>query len=380
MVSSYTSTGALPTLLSPTLPPQFESTHQLRKSDEEFEHEDDDEFQKLGDSDIDNMPMSLLSPTLPTMFSENLQKSDNSSALAHPLPKKLPSTVASVLSNGTHSKVRWINKLGHAEKPRFLLRISFALLTRYKTTFRAKSPAKVQGLGISEAKKPETNAEKTHWLKVAKDAQAHAEKIRARDPLLSVIVQFDGFLCLAIAHEYDKVKKLAWTSLYADVPAFVQRIEKYIKTHNVQDKKKAYLSFLVGVLSTIKALMLKRVNSALQSTAKDDTIADLHKIIENHTLMADHFAEAQTFFSNCPAPATIFPKSWHNRSVAPTTLQNTHLAPGSDKYYLPLGPYSDLRDGCAYLCCCLREILELYGSEMNGGVRYNLQCAPKRKP
>lgn len=402
MVSSYTSSGALPMLLSPTLPPQFESSA-IPKTMSNFEIGDDLDSDKL-ESDIDNMPMSLLSPTLPKMFAKAAKPRTQ---LVLPSPKKLPSTVDSVLRT-VKCKVRWIDKR-EAEKPRFLLRISFGQLTSYKNAFRSKSP--IKGLGISErkpekekikqeVKKEDTKSETvklekphgskddsphSHWMKMARETQAFADKVRAKDPLLGVVAQFDWLLTMAVSCDHDEKLKSAnvdrhWSTLHDVIPPVVANIESYIKTHNVQDKKKAYLSFLVGILAVVKALILKRVNLTMPSSQDaDKKMEGLQKQLANYTSMADHFEESQSFFSNCPAPATIFPKSWHNRSPSVTKPTMNIMAPGADAYYLPLGPYSDLHEGCAYLCCCLREFAELYGAEMNNGVRYNLQCAKKAR-
>ena len=136
--------------------------------------------------------------------------------------------------------------------------------------------------------------------------------------------------------------------------------------------------------------MLKRINAVLQSSidallAKDQTseakskVVELQKqIIANYRQMEDRYAESQSFFGNCPAPATIFPKSWANRSGNIPRVSVEPMNPATDKYFFPLGPYSDLREGCAYLYGCLRGFSEVFGSEINGGVRYNFQCGSKR--
>lgn len=392
MIASYTSNGLLPTPLSPTLPPKYGEqppsrlegsapASRLEGSAPESHPEDeaDDE------SDIDNLPMSLLSPTLPNLGE---QKPTTPAPLAHPLPKK-PSTVSSVLNGNARGKVRWINKLSDG-KPRFLLRILFkAQLAKYKSTFRPRSPAKVQGLGIIEPKKaPEP---KQRWYKVARDIQMLNDKVRAKDPLFSVILEFDWLLATAIAHDTEekqrsKALERSWNSLYAEIPLLVQRIEKYIKTNNVSDKKKSYLSFLVGVLAIAKALLLRRVNSLIKNDLsshaqeKGDTrkIHDLQaQIIHNYAAMEDHFAESQSFFANCPAPATIFPKSWHGRAPSIARPPDTVLSPSTDKYYLPLGPYLDFKDAAAYLYRCVREFCDHVGPEINGGAKYALQVARK---
>lgn len=440
MLSSYTASGTLPTPLSPTLPPQYEQ----KRLDDVLDHDDDIE------SDIDNLPMSLLLPTLPHIFDgregherqergergersdrgeklEKLEKlerlkeervekqkeekldrprddrdreSKSRTPLAHPLPKKPPTTVSSVLAGGNSgnsrtSKVRWVNRATNTDKPRFLLRITFKLaLGKYKSIFG--SPAKVQGLGIEPSQDSDVD-DRQYWLNIAKETQEYGEKVQASDPLLSVIVQFDWLLVLCISHHHEEKSRISgrtasdrWHSLYKEISPFIGRIEKYIKANEVSDKQKSFLSFLVGILAVVKALVLKRVNGVLQTAidakmAKDhtsernNTVGELQKqIIANYRHMEDRYAESQSFFANCPAPSMIFPKSWANRSASIPRISDEPLQPAADKYFLPLGPYSDLREGCAYLYGCLRGFADVFGSDINGGVRYNFQGGSKR--
>lgn len=420
MMSSYTASGALPAPLSPTLPPQFS-----KKADaEDLEHEGDADDSV--ESDIDNLPISLLLPTLPHIFSEvssgkdsgedvakglkDLSKELKDSAressaevktpLAHPLPKKPPTTVSSVLTGGNSrsAKVRWVNRVNNTDKPRFLLRITFKLLlAKYNSIFRPKSPTSIHGLGIESRKDAEAD-DKSYWQSIAKETQEYSEKVKASEPLLSVVVQFDWLLALCIAYDHEEKSRSStraapteqyWYSLYKEIAPFVTRIEKYIKANDVSDKQKSYLSFLVGILAILKALVLKRINSILQSIidsylTREPTLElrnkaiDLQKqVITNHLQMEDHYAESQSFFSNCPSPATIFPKSWYNRSGSIPRTSNEPISPSSDKYFLPLGPYSDLREGCAYLFACLKGFSDVIEPDINGGVRYNFQSGAK---
>lgn len=416
MISSYTASGALPTPLSPTLPPQFPKIPDA----EDLDNEDDDDSVE---SDMDNMPMSLLLPTLPVIFTEPSARDDKDAKdarpsarepkdqareassepktpLAHPLPKKPPSTVSSVLTGGNlrTGKVRWVNRASNTDKPRFLLRMTFKLLlAKYKSVFHPKLPTKVHGLGI-EARRDAGPDNKAYWLAIAKETHEYSEKIKSSQPLLSVIVQFDWLLVLCIAYDHDERSRILnktapterlWLSLYKEIAPFVTRIEKYIKANDVADKQKSYLSFLVGILAILKALVLKRINAILQGVidtylAREPTLEVRNKAIELQKLVIskyhqieDHFGESQSFFSNCPPPATIFPRSWHNRSGRRIRPSDEPLSPSSDKYYLPLGPYSDLREGCAYLYACLNGFVDVTGPDINGGVRYNFQSGSK---
>lgn len=395
MIASYTANGSLPTPLSPTLPPRFKT--ETANDEEDADAEADD----TNDSDIDNMPMSLLSPTLPGIFD---QKLESATPLAHPLPKK-PSTVSSVLNTSSKGTVRWFNKLND-EKRRFLLRITFKTqLKKYKHTFRNKPPAKLHGLGIFEGKKdtdiatsaatgsPVRNS-RPSWHKIARDIQLHNDKLTAKDSLFSIILQLDWLLALAIAYDTDEKQNVKashsrnWMHLHAEIPTLVLRIEKYVKSLNVGDRKKSYLSFIVGVLAIMKALLLKRVNAIHSGTIsglKDPTSEQKSKIfdlqaqmIANYSLMEEHLAESQSFFSNSPPALTVFPKSSHNRAPSIPRPLELPLTPASDPYFLPLGTYSHLPEVCAYLHCCLREFFEAVGLETDGGAKYSLQSGNRR--
>lgn len=374
MFLSYISSGQLPQLLSPTLPAQFPVP----------KISTDDSSDKLNDSDIDNLPILLLSPTLPTIFAPSPKLEQKELKEPKSEPKK-PSTVDSVLGEKEKtpksSPVRWINKLNDPNKPRFLLRVS--LLPLKFDVFR--SP---QGLGISEAKEPQKESVKekpdparVHWLKTARDLATDG-----KDNLTKIVLQFDRMLCLAIANDADEkhrksVAERHWVAFLDEFEPLVNRIEKFLITNNIHDKKKAYLSFLVGVLFCMKALVVKRINGLISANlraASDPKKQSLfsHTIIRNHELISEHLATAQTFFVNCPSPSTVFPKSWHNRHSLPgKTSSDGLLNPSTDHYYAPLGSYSDLRDAAGYLYCCLREFCELHASEM--GTKYVIQAGKK---
>lgn len=387
MISLYISLGTLPQLLLPTLPPQFAKPGPPETAKRGNVHSDQDDDLPNG-LDIDNFPISLLSPTLPTMFEPKAEKTDASGEIS---ASRSPKKASSVLK----SRVRWANKLNDPKRPRFVVRISLLSLK-----LGAVSTPKLKGLGITEidlkalalsgsSKRPPPS----QWRKIAKTTIAHSDRIKPKDPLFALVVQFDYILCLAIAGDYDEKADLAdsthtknaYKPLLDEIPPFVSRIDKYIKTHNVQDKKKAYLSFLVGVLTNLKALAIKRILESLKLLVRalpdsKDKIIDLQmQIITYYKTITDTLAEAQTFFTLCPSPSTVFPKSWHNRST-PVQKPNPKLPlnPSTDKYYAPLGSYSDLRDACGYLYCCLREFMELYGSEMNDGVKYAFQSGKKQ--
>ena len=99
MLTSYQEYGLLPPILSPTIP---------QKED----HPDD-------------VPLSMLSPTLPTQFT-----------LEHPAPKRAkPPLQHEVALPSQKVKVRWINKLNQPH-PRFMLRMNFDR-EKYQQAFKS---------------------------------------------------------------------------------------------------------------------------------------------------------------------------------------------------------------------------------------------------
>ncbi|PVH19027.1 hypothetical protein CXQ85_001321 [Candidozyma haemuli] len=215
MISSY--------LLSPTLPPQFAKPDfpDLYDNDEHdpYEH-DEDTTRSPHASDIDNLPISLLSPTLPTMFEPKSEH--GGSETSSKSPRKSPSK----------ARVRWVNKLNDSKKPRFLVRMTVS-----SSSLRNVTPkTALKGLGITEAaasdSKPTSpagspkNEAALYWQKLAKSAMSHADRVRSKDPLFSVVIQFDWILCLVIANDYEEkasnpssthIGKI-WTTFLDDIP------------------------------------------------------------------------------------------------------------------------------------------------------------------
>lgn len=402
MISLYTSTGTLPARLSPKLPPQFENgIASLNFSDG---------LEESSDSDIDNTPMSLLSPTLPSIFTEpskdtkaergSAQKEHTSPILVSSLPKR-PHTVSSALLGGSpkSNRVRWINKVNDVDRPRFLMRITFKkLILKFKSTFASNSSAKYHGLGIDLKATPDQKG-RDFWLKVAKDIHSRNDKIVSRGSLLTLILQFDWILCRIIANDQDESGKPLtkgtaaeqhWYNLRNEIPHFIQRIEKYIRSNNVEEKK-PYLTFLVGILLTMKALILKKINSMLKGSLdhyidqKEPSLQIMNKAINlqkqfiTNCLQSDEYlAEAQSFFSRCDSPSRVFPKSWDNRKTSIQRIPSAVSSPSEDGYFLPLGPYSEIRECAAYLYSCVNELLDLYEPEISGDVRYILQSGQKK--
>lgn len=328
--------------------------------------------------------------------------------LAHPLPKKPPATVASALA-GSRGTVRWVIRGSGSDKPRFLLRVTFTQrLGKYRSTF-------TRGLGIlleepkserkekSEDKRDKKEAKdekdekdklsvnvKDHafWSAVADETQEQVTRDSSTQPLTSLVARFDRVIVLCLACEAISLTNSPsdWMALHKELSPFAASVERCIRTNAMKDRQKAYLSFLVGVVTHIRALVLKRANDVLQTAVDEETLQNetaqalelSQQTVANFRTSESHFAEAQSFFTHCPPPPTIFPQAWQHRATSIPRLPEAKMAPATGQYYLPLGPYLDLSEGCAYLLACLREFVEVCKADINGGKRYTFQCTKRQ--
>lgn len=393
LISNYTLNGALPTPLSPTLPPRFE---EKKFEPEDNEHEDDDDS---NDSDVDNNPVSLPPPANPQGH-----KLAQPTAKAPAKAKSVPVQSGGQLTPIRNNSVRIVNKLSDLERPRLLVRINYkALLSKLKPKFNLK--AQEDSINISKnkeieklRKEPEFRP-RSAWAATIKELQSQCDKVSKSDFFFSVVLQFDSIICSIIASEPEERPKVFnksgvaernWAYIHSHIPLFVSRIEKHLKSNVVSDKMKSMLSFLVAILAIVRALLLKRINvhTELQVeyySCKEQDFETLTKINELRKLVMDsyhkiedNFAQSQSFFKLSPPPLTVYPHSWHNRAFSIPRPSLLFLTPSSDKYFLPLGPYSDLREATAYLYSCVKEFSEIFGNDINGGVRYTLQSGQKK--
>lgn len=146
-------------------------------------------------SDDEDLPLSMLSPTLPSIFDGNAGDSSNSSAsskLVQPIPKKPTDRTVLQFEDSNHkpatakkvtkpaeARIRWINKINDAKRPRFLLRITFNSSNNYKNAL-SKSEEKVTGLGIIVNKSTD-KVQKTDKLKDEEKQRAKEEKLKERE-------------------------------------------------------------------------------------------------------------------------------------------------------------------------------------------------------
>lgn len=171
MLNSYVEHRVLPPILSPTIP-QGQSARGEEKSEGK-------EILFVNSADSlasENLPLSMLSPTLPVMFdSKEATPNSNYPKLVQPKPKQAilkstPKLVDLTVNEPQSSrpKVRWIDK-SQDIRPKFLLRINFRNQPKYKHSFnidKLDSPKKYNGLGIlSSNNEP-----------ITKEIQEHAYK------------------------------------------------------------------------------------------------------------------------------------------------------------------------------------------------------------
>lgn len=249
-----------------------------------------------------------------------------------------------------------------------------------------------------EEVKNNLNNKKNYWVKVARNCQRQAEQ--THDTLLSLVINLDSVLLFMISYDYDEKLKLIanilpseryWVSTYSDITNIIDLLERFRSSPDTQSKVKNYLPFFIGLLYQSKTAILRRVNAILQKVielyTKKSHKEDLNgKIIElqqqsmmNYTSMISDTAKGQEYLLKCPSISVKFPKTWHRRSsqIGPHEGSDTSLYPSGDKFYLPIGIYSDIREVSGLLFSSLKEFSETFLAEKDGSLRYNLQSAQK---
>ncbi|EMG45498.1 hypothetical protein G210_4323, partial [Candida maltosa Xu316] len=190
MISHYQNSGELPPILSPTLPEatlfQDDTTQDENEKKVETpvisapkpsypkkrimnEEEDEDSFSSDDDTPIrqlktrkvsqengtgkgngnisqDDIPISMLSPTLPSMFDNSVP-----SLTTTPVNEDSRNNGTSFTNRPTKvANFKWINKLHDTSKPKFLLRFTVNNLLKYKKHFnKPATPSKLSGFKIT---------------------------------------------------------------------------------------------------------------------------------------------------------------------------------------------------------------------------------------
>lgn len=245
------------------------------------------------------------------------------------------------------------------------------------------------------------NNKKNYWIKIARTCQRQAEQ--TQDLVLSLVMNLDSIILFMISYDYDeKLKRIAdilpseryWVSAYSDITALIDQLEKSRSSIDTQSKLRNYIPFFIGLLYQSKTAVLRRANSILQKVidlytkkSSHGDIGELNgKIIElqqqcmaNFSSMISDTAKGQEYISKSPSISINFPKTWQRRSpqMNPHEGSDASLFPGGDKYYLPIGIYSDIREVSGLLFNSLKEFSETVLTEKENVVRYKLQSGQK---
>ncbi|RCK56119.1 hypothetical protein Cantr_05478 [Candida viswanathii] len=238
MMSTYMSSGALPPMLSPTIPDapfaglkEKEEDNDTReekaketslpKQERQLKaprpsypsakkrllHEDNSgDSSSEDDSVIRQLKSRKLSPTLPPMF-ENTPTPSNHSHTEEPAP---PSANSSFTNKPTKvGTFKWINKLNDPAKPKFLLRITVNNKLKYKKFFvKPPSPLKLSGFKISSANEKQLS-QPPPPPKIVVDDTERQEFLRDKEKLKKELEKLKRKQDEFIREQESREKKLA---------------------------------------------------------------------------------------------------------------------------------------------------------------------------
>lgn len=311
MLASYQDNGLLPPPLSPSLPsslnnPSDTSSISSTTSTTTTAYDDD-------------VPLSMLSPTLPSIF-----ESRSSRELQLPAPKRarsvgvgltstprdsespsppliqnksaqsipVPYTQSNTQSNS--SLLVTVKRSLNNPTPKFIVQISVPPpksptkrttrpmaglgITTSSTNTNSKpksDPIKEAGLlattSNEEEQKNKLIHRKNYWVQLARETKQRAkELVTLEKPIMAIIVRFDSILLYIISCDYEEKVKLAtkalpleryWSILMQDCMDLI----KLIKTTPASDPQ---WELLIGILHLTRAVVLKRINSILNRTVQ----------------------------------------------------------------------------------------------------------------
>lgn len=304
MLTSYQEYGLLPPILSPTIP---------QKED----HPDD-------------VPLSMLSPTLPTQFT-----------LEHPAPKRAkPPLQHEVALPSQKVKVRWINKLNQPH-PRFMLRMNFDR-EKYQQAF------KVTGLGISSGDVPVSTIGPSISTLVARLhrllKEAKGECDRASNEQL--VVALADYLLLQIALSTQEKSSESWKR----ASELCKRLSGALAGHTKGMSLK-------GVIYMVHAVILRQEIIALQKalekiSTQEKTIDIQKKIIRKYGEIEQNLRRAAQYSSKM---ASELPTTFHKLLNTPPSSRKV-MEPSQEPYMLPLGSFSGIGEACGLLYQAVSEI------------------------
>lgn len=373
----------------------------------------------------------MLSPTLPPIFAKNI---------ALPVPKRVSAVIETnnqFLGNNFNGKVKTIRKNVDTTSEKYIVQLSFspeyrqkygnlikskppisepvalpplshtsvsASITSSAPHFSLRAPTSpttrpLAGLGISvkestlEAGLQEYRSKliqrKNHWIQLAKETSQKSSG--TSNSKLSIVIRFDSIVLYMIAYDFEEKIKLVsdmlpleryWSLLLKECKELIE----VLKLEPLSELRDAF----IGVLHSIRGVLLKRVNTILQKVI--NLYLQKKKETESYgeNLSSKIIELQQQYISNCEQVVTEFqsnakydfsailsqnfPKTFENRLRKMSTLPNkpkpdiTGFVPSTDKYYLPIGVYSDLQEIAGLTYTCLKEYLEITK------ITYQLKC------
>lgn len=300
MLASYHDHGILPPILSPTIP----------------QKEDQNE----------DIPLSMISPTLPSQFT-----------LEHPAPRRpkilAPSQPAEKV------RVRWINKLDQP-RPRFVLRLKFEP-EMYQRAF------KVTGLGITADGKAVENAASVSTLvarlhRLLKESKKECERS-------------SGDRLVAAAADYLLLQILLSTQ-EKSIESWNRAGELATKLSNTLSAQVKGATALKGVVYIVHAVILRQEVSTLRALLTGDMSPQ--KTIDLQKRVIKRFGDIEQYMKRASQHIGLLqlelPVSFSRLKSVPPAVHRV-IEPSNEPYMLPLAPYSGIGEACGLLYQAVSE-------------------------
>lgn len=269
MLSSYQEYRILPPILSPTIPqdPSVGNVEREKKSNINEE-----------------LPLSMLSPTLPGIFTASKESTPITTypKLVQPKPKqaiqKSASKLVDIPSNqlqntrvhNSRARVRWIDK-SQEIRPKFLLRINFDNKLKYKGSFldsKTVSPRKINGLGISSShNEPVSGTTEVDEQKVDSNQRAIRKQGNGKDKNQTSSREVDEGSGLKV--QEDKVDKV--DKQQTKTTQLRKLSDDVFRNENLHPSD----SERIRVLNSESPILLKKSNSSLTEKEREDFKSNL---------------------------------------------------------------------------------------------------------
>lgn len=298
MMSSYQENGSLPPILSPTIPQKHEST--------------------------DDVPLSMLSPTLPSQFT-----------LDHPAPKRPKPHLQqgpAIPPSKSKVKVRWINRLDQV-RPRFMLRMNFEP-DKYRRAFE------VTGLGITSA---DTPANEVKLSSLLREASLVCEKVSG-DRLVPALADY---LLIQIAMAAQEKSGSQWnkaSELSNKLSDAISRLTKSAQS-------------LKGISYMVHAVITRQEISVLKNEL--DVAKGQEKIIDIQRQLLQKYDDIEQYLKRASRLTSRISHELSNtvgkQAPAPPKARKT-LEPTHEQYIIPLTSFSSIGEACGLLYLAVSEI------------------------